>query len=486
MPNFTYFKTFKISIRQPFDSMSTVFVAAIIAVMVIIVPLAAQQSSQEPEHDALEYEVSVKALQVPFVAVDSRGNPVYDLKAEELEIIVNRKAAQILFLNGFAFSDAEIEEQKTPPAGATTLRRPPKPVKKVYRQKFIIIDALFNSSMGLTRSKDLARKLVLNAAPEDLFVLLEIRLGGLHYIAGPEPGGETFFRHFEKLRKNPQKLHWWDRPERQHRDGLDVERYLMEEGMRNARRDTVQMYMDAFQQFKNALRTIDGPKVTYLLSEGFADQTGGSLKTYRDFQDEISREIHDGGSVLQKLHVGGVRPDNATAVVKWMNRSTSAYYELFFNPGTVSGENMNIDIKCKRPGVQINAVGHKEKEKPYQKMNKVQKKLFAMSVATGRSYSKMLGRVTRIPYKKKNILKRGSETQVTVDVTIPENIRNKKVDIFIMRFDSKYQDADVAFVNRVANANETLTLPTKKKKKRLYFVVVEPESAACIYNEVNY
>lgn len=65
-----------------------IFTALIFAVSPLIY-------SQEQEHDALEYEVSVKALQVPFVAVDAQGKPVYDLKSDELELIVNKKKVDI-------------------------------------------------------------------------------------------------------------------------------------------------------------------------------------------------------------------------------------------------------------------------------------------------------------------------------------------------------------------------------------------------------
>ncbi len=338
------------------------------------------------------------------------------------------------------------------------------PVKQVTRLKFLIVDALFSSPQGLKRSKAIARQLIENCAPQDRFVLLEIRLGGLKYIAGPEPGGKKFLEHFEKLRKNPQKLVWWSRPEHPHRDGYDVERFLMEDAMKNARRDTVKMYRDAFEQFKNALRTIDNPKVTFLLSEGFAGHVDDSfvksplhhnLLSYKGFEKYMVKEVHDGGSVLQKVHVGGLRSQHTKPLAAWLNKSTAAYYELFFNPGSRAGEKMNIRIKCKRRGVRINAVAYKEKEKPYQKMNKVQKKLFAVSVATGRSYSRILGRVSRSSFKRMKEEKIGNETRVIVQVPIPDAMKDRSVDVFALRFDDKYQDVYVAWSQRMAREWET-------------------------------
>jgi hypothetical protein len=408
-------------------------------------PLTAQG---EQEHKPLHYDLSVKALQVPFIAVDSRGKPVFNLKPGELELVVNGKSVDILYLYGLAFGEADIpvEKEKEETQPAAEVKAKPIPVKQVTRLKFIIVDALFNSPLGLKNSKMLARQLIENCAPQDRFVLLEIRLGGLKYIAGPEPGGKKFLEHLNKLRKNPQKLVWWNRPEHPHRNGMDVERFLMEDAMKNARRDTVKMYLDAFEQFKNALRTIDNPKVTFLLSEGFAGHVDDSfvknplyhsLFSYMGFEKDMVKEVHEGGSVLQKVPVTMVRNRHIKSLAAWLNNSTAAYYELFFNPGAKTGDKMNIRIKCKRQGVRINAVGYKEKDKPYQEMNKVQKKLFAVSVATGRSYSRILGRVSRSSFNKMKEEKIGNETRVVVRVPIPDAMKDRSVDVFALRFDDK-------------------------------------------------
>jgi hypothetical protein len=459
-------------------------------------PLTAQTDrDQYQEHIPLQYDVPVTALQVPFLAVDSRGRPVFDLKQEEFELEVNGKSVKIQYLYSMAFGDMEmpIEKEKEEAQPAAEVKAKPIPVNQVTRLKFIIVDALFNTPLGLKNSKAIARQLIENGAPQDRFVLLEIRLGGLKYIAGPEPGGEKFLEHLDKLRKNPQKLVWWQRSEYTHHDGLDTERFLMEDGMRNARRDTVKMYLDAFEQFKNALRTIDNPKVTFLLSEGFAGQVDDSfvknplphrLFSYLGFENDMVKEVHEGGSVLQKVPVSSLRDQYIKPLVAALNESTAAYYELFFNPGPNTGQKMNISIKCKRPGVRINAVGYREKDKPYQKMNKVQKKLFAVSVATGQSYSRILGRVQLSSFEKMKEEKTGNETTVVVRVPIPDDMKGHSIDVFALRFDEKYQDVDVAWSQRMAEEWETVTLPTRKEKKYLYFVIVEPSTAACIYNKI--
>lgn len=234
----------------------------------------------------------------------------------------------------------------------------------------------------------LARELIKKAEPEDRFILLEIQLGGLKYVAGPEPAGEYILEKINKLRRNPQKLNWWKRPEGARGDPMGSQGYLYEEGLKHARRNTVLMYLDTFNQFKKALKTIDGPKTTYLLSEGFGGNVhddyyidgsgrqqrvpGSGLFSYKGFEKDMVDEVYNGGSVLKRVNVMGIRPQNVAAVSGWLTRSTAAYYELFFAPGSLEGKNLTIKIRCKRKGVRIDAVGHKEKEKPYQKMDRVQ------------------------------------------------------------------------------------------------------------------
>jgi hypothetical protein len=41
------------------------------------------------EHKELKYEVAVHAQIIPMFAIDSLGNPIFDLKKEDLELWVN-------------------------------------------------------------------------------------------------------------------------------------------------------------------------------------------------------------------------------------------------------------------------------------------------------------------------------------------------------------------------------------------------------------
>ncbi|HLP44308.1 MAG TPA: hypothetical protein VK469_00065, partial [Candidatus Kapabacteria bacterium] len=66
-------------------------------IFISILYLAAALLGQE----RLEYELSVDVRLVPVFAVDSRGNPVYDLQKEEVELYAEGKPADIFYFNSY-------------------------------------------------------------------------------------------------------------------------------------------------------------------------------------------------------------------------------------------------------------------------------------------------------------------------------------------------------------------------------------------------
>jgi len=392
---------------------------------------------------------------------------------------------------GIAFRDADVsgssrkKEQNQP--------RIKRRVKREPRLIFLVIDSVFNSNMGLKYSKKIVRDLVKNAPPQDKFILLEIRFGGsLKYVTGPEPGGTIMDPYLKKVEKNARKLVKWvpSRNERRSSRINDpngpVGGSMISYQYGNAGADyiSLRMFMDGLKQLKRALKTIDGPKQTFIFTEGFGAYVDGGEYKYNKMMDEMDNYVYDGGSVLKRIWTGGMRPHHLKNYARKLNRSVSAYYEIFFNPGKNIGGDMKMEIKCKRDGVRINAAGHREKEKPYRKMKTPQKKIFAISVVTGLSFNSMLGRVHKVPYR---ILKRGNadgERQVTLKVNMPEQLKNRQLDMYLLRFDDAYRDVDVDVFPVRVNDSHKFTLQTSKAKRNLYFIFVEPGTTYAIYNQV--
>jgi len=432
--------------------------------LVEMLPLRAQ----EQEHDPLEYEVAVKVLSVPFVAVDHRGMPVFDLKAEELQLFVNGKPIDIYSLHGLAVQGADAmapnRENAVETADSENLPRT-LPIHVIPRLNVMLVDVVFNTYSGLQYSKDVIREIASKAGPNERFLLLEVEMGGLKYVLGPEPAGERLDHHIEKLKKTPQKITYT--PFRRLDPGMPF-------GTKMARRNTVSMYQDAFKQLKRALKTYEGPKVTYLFSEGFAFHLHGMGSAKRIMRD-IKKKVHQGGSVMQQISTGGLRPEFIKGYAAWAKTSTSAYYELFFKPGPGSEKELKLDIKCKRRGIRINAAGVKEKEKPYRKKNRQQKKIFAVAVASGLNLCHREDMVVEVPFK--TLDKKGNT--LIVKIQLPYKLTNRDLDMFVIGFDEKYEDADVLYSEQ--NLQNSVTVDVKQKKDRQHYFVllVEPSTGQC-------
>jgi hypothetical protein len=450
-------------------------------------------NGEEQQHDPLNYEVSVSVTGVPFLAVDERGNPVYDLKEDELELYVNRRLTPIHKLTGMVFRDMTGSDDRELHAGQA-----PEPLKdrqtiKPSRLIILVVDSLFNSNTGLSYSKQLARKIIENSPAGDLFLLLKIELGGLKYIAGPESRGQKLLESLEKIEKYPYTIVREFTPftsEAAIAGMLADSGYIFMSlyGSRMSKRVSVEMYRDAFKQLKNALRAYDGPKLTYLLTEGFA----GHMYEHRLIEKtaidiiikDIEDNVHDGGSVLKWVPLNNMRPHLIQGTARWLMQSTSAYYELFFETGQAANKEMNLKIRCKRKGVRITAVGHKEKEKPYREMSNVRKKTFAIGVAAGLNWKQFPNRIKQVPYKKLTTRDSGENVVHTIQVQIPGPLQNRTLDLYLLRFDHRYQDVDIVSKTKTVKEVETLTLQSSKEKRSLYFVMIEPDSGLCIFNRV--
>jgi hypothetical protein len=251
--------------------------------LILSIPFWTQrvQGYQEP----LEYRVSVNVMAVPVFAVDNNGNPVYDLKQEELELYVNDKSTNVLLFKCYEFG----HEQKVTET-VKTKTNPVQPAQAKARTQdrviFIMLDSMFNSLTGFRRTKEIAIRLIKAGQPGDHFVVLENNpIGGLKYIGGPDREGGELIKKIKKLKAPPEK---WNPdlyasrtfynsvsynpmtdPRQETLNWISLrELTLNSERMRYQHQ--VRHFTRVLSQFKYALKTIDKPKIVFLISEGIA------------------------------------------------------------------------------------------------------------------------------------------------------------------------------------------------------------------------
>ena len=235
------------------------------------------------------------------------------------------------------------------------------------------------------------------------------------------------------------------------------------------------------------------------------------------YLNEIIKSINYGGSVIHTINPGrpndtndaGVSGEmslryladesggsyfigsNTQDIVKRIEKSVSAYYEMVFytDAGSRSNgmnDNLQVELSCKREGVKVYTTGHAENSRIYRDMDPVQKKMFALNVVTGGSWSRNLGKVMRIPYRREMDDQKEKNDSYTLDVPLPNQMKNKKLDIFLIQRDPQTNRVDMSLVNRAAKNWVKITIKNKTNESEgleQFFVIIEPLDAYCIYNK---
>ena len=76
--------------------------------------------------------------------------------------------------------------------------------------------------------------------------------------------------------------------------------------------------------------------------------------------------------------------------------------------------------------------------------------MFALNVVSGGSWSRNSGKVMLITYRRQVDRKKEKEGFYTLDVPLPNQMKNKKLDIFLIQRDPQTNRVDMSFVNREA------------------------------------
>lgn len=471
--------------------------------LVILVALFTVPFIQAQED--LTYEVSVKAQIVPVFAVDAEGNPVYDLKESEIELYVNDKSAKLA-----AFISYTVEETER----FTTERKEALNVKPKSPERliFIIIDSILGNKSTLDKSRDIARGLIEQSSPGDAFIIIESNnVNGFYHVAGPSKDKQELYKALQNIVDRFKRRRLIPPPEPKPDAYADLKKWEMDmelhgNELADVSREQDQYKKDiitfsfALKQLKHALKTTTLPKSVFLFSSGLAHEgLGGSQVTYCTFLEDAAKAINYGGAMFYLVNpetqhsrsaattlkfmsdsVGGefITGDETPKMVQKIKKSTSAYYEVAFYPE--DKQRNKVSLKCKRDGVRLTTINFSEQGIPYREMGDMQKKLFALNIITGGSWSRMVGKVTQTRYKK---IKSKSRDK-NIELKIPAELRDRKNDIFVLNVDPTSLRAAIDFQSKVLGEKETITVPVMEGKKQ-FVVVVEPSKTQCIFTPVN-
>jgi hypothetical protein len=482
---------------------------------------------------SLHYDVKVSMQVIPVFALDSGGKPCFDLKKEELKLSVNGKETPITLFNRYIFTDSKLEKTNK----AIPEQLPPQ------RYVFIIIDSIFNSLTGLRRSKEIARGLVDKLPASDSVILLENNNGsGLKLVGGPTKNKIALKGWIDQIQQLPET-----RMKMRKRDKLserldasqgilsrqDTFSYALHEHKdREAEEMRYKTDMKYFSyvlsRFKYTLASITRPKIVFLISEGisrgamkeewYMEHADESVTTtlinnqefYFQYLKKIARAINEGGSVMVAINPRQTNTydDQETSgkeslqylagesggryftgldtqhMVERIKQTTAAYYELFFTVDESAGRELSIQLKSTRKGIRINTIRHNQKELPYSQMPRMQRQLFILDILNGGMWSRMTSQVGKPDYIVIDGKRKNGKTVKTVEVLLPRQMRDKKLDIYTLQMDAATRYADIKSENRVVGDNVRIQIEILWDRIP-YFAIVEPDTTFCIYNRVN-
>jgi VWFA-related protein len=526
------------SLKPPISSVKT----KTFFLLVFCLSLLALAFSSPQEHDPIKHEVAVTRLIIPVFAFDTSGNPVYDLKQDDIKLYINGKPVEI---SSFSRINFQYDEEKTKKEKKPKIEQEQPVVQE--RIIFFIFDSMFNSFYGLKNGKKIVEKLVDKDGQQSQFVIMENSLfGGLKLVGGPETDKIKVKKLIKAVARVPEFSAVQSDYDITSRSPLSYNstNKIIRREHRKFEKEKVKIFVEFLSRLKYSLEAIDQPKVIFLISEGFPQilfyEANLNIQGHVSYDPtpfrmmkQLVKEINDGGSLMYTIYPGRVnlqkRPPHSSApakgaggitptfgftlddafipitrdsgieslktmgvgsggqffegsaerIIKEVHKSTAAYYELAFTPRSDLGDNMRIKIKCQRKGVRVDSLVQTVRNKAYADMKRIQKKIFAINLVMGRNWTSMEEKIKKGNYTWQN------NQRTAIEVKIPENMKLHPVDIFIIQFEEDFKNPDIKMARKMVTETEIIEIKKKENKEAVYFLIIEPESTSCIYNRIS-
>ena len=158
--------------------------------LVLSLSAAAQAPAPEPQMSAGE-TVDVEIKIVPFYAVDEQGNPVLDLKQDEVEVKIDGKPVPIDTFDAFAKTGGATTIDNAGSPETPSVPAPAKAQKPARRHVVLFFDIAFSNVRGFESGRKFAEKMVKESPAEDLLYLVTHDFkSGLQQRLGPLPAND--------------------------------------------------------------------------------------------------------------------------------------------------------------------------------------------------------------------------------------------------------------------------------------------------------
>jgi VWFA-related protein len=408
---------------------------ALVFAAALALAAAASGQAPAPPPKLTGETVNVEVKIVPFYAADAEGNPVYDLRADEVELRVGGAPVPIESFDRYAIQPGR--------AGAEASPLTPTPSRSV----FFLFDQTFSSPTGFNTDKRLAARMVQSwPAGDRLFLMAHGTAAGIERKLGPVPpdaeGKKELLAAIEALQPETRRLELqedtnvdYGPPSDRASHGKfassapDNQRASVDDGIqgsvRNEYHGIARDFAGSLGDFATELRRISGPKLLVLFSQGmdndlyFLGSSGNKVGSDESVEVDSRRApplvdrfrqplaaLAESGTVLLFVNTDRGPEAGADAVLRQMAQSTgglyvegrdprdlekriagstTAYYEAAFHPATplLQRDSAAVEVTVRRPGVRVWAPAAVRTRESYRALSAFEKQRLVIDLLSG-------------------------------------------------------------------------------------------------------
>lgn len=438
--------------------------------------------------DTVDVEIKI----VPFYAVDQDGKPVFDLKQEEVEVLVDGKPVAL-----DVFDAPRGPQTEAPSATAdvpAAQKDGPRPAAS-RRHVVLFFDVAFSSVPGFQKAQKLAQTMIEDSPEQDyLYLLVHDFKSGLKQELGPitanSAGKSKMIEHIRRMKPEigqidanaDSKVTLHSSGPAKQRGALMDQNTAISAGLRTNSQaqleGTARSLSKSLELLTGQFQRITEPKLLVFLSQGIDPklywvgsnvdlQFGASSSAFSHIQSYQYRGLHglydkplrdladtgamslfvnmdDKGNESQSslhhmalngggLYLGGVDPNR---VAERAGNATAAYYEagFYLNDQTRTVSRAKIDIGIKRPGVRTFSAGALKIRETWRGLGEDARRLLIVDLIEGDAATQRARTKVRLDYHNLpgQVVGRSDSgrTLLRYEAGWPQELAGRRVDLY--------------------------------------------------------
>ncbi len=438
---------------------------------------------------------------VPLMAADENGNPVEDLKKEELTVFFDS-----------AGTDFVLVPPGAPPRQAANVEVP----KTVH---VIILDATINGQVDFAASKRLADTWIAKLPDNQPVVVLQYTPYDGLQISIPLTHNKKHLQelmvklmmycrleHNDARKKTSRSDHMrWDneRWNRYFYTSYNHSRTFFKKLESEYRKDLYRedqtlRFSYLRSKLSESLEYLGQPSVVVLFSRGISNQndllgekkkkqkpyTGFARKEYSDFfihqMGLLEKSIPESGAMLLSVNP-------KTTSKKKIALVAGRCYRLLIPNGQTLDHKGSLRVFCRRPGVTITTPRGATPHKPYTYLSNAEKRSFLTDIVTEEPWSDFASKIAFAKFKKLYGAPEDTPANPNVEsyrIDLPSVFFFRELDVFTITVNPQNGAMKVSYIPM--EVKDELIIPIKKSDHlHRYFAVVEPINFYCLYNRVD-